>query len=160
MLATTNTPPVNGQPMVPTPLSPFTEALEQLRQHPQDDGLLFTQFAMLAHAIGRADVEAEFQARAERAHTGQSPEAFRVMAAGANAPRLDGPAQRANVAAADAYLQRGLELFKDGKFATAEQEYHWAIRLKPDLAEAYGNLGVLLARQRRLGEAEAAFRLA
>jgi len=141
-------------------LSPSAEALEQLRQGPHDDAHLFPLLAALVRAIGRTDVEAEFQARAEFARTGQSPDAFRVMAAGADAPRLDGPATRANAAAADAYLQRGLELFKEGKLAAAEQEYHWAIRLKPDLAEAYGNLGVLLARQRRLGEAEAAFRLA
>src|ERR1700722_7926339 len=113
MLAATKTPPVNGQPNAPTALAPLTEALEQLRQHPHDDGLLFPQLAALAHSIGRADVEAEFQARAERARTGQAPETFRVTAAGADAPRLDGPAQRANAAAAEAYLQRGLELFKE-----------------------------------------------
>ena len=160
MVTANNATSVNGQAEVQKPSCAMAEALDKLRQQPNDDGVLFTQLAALAQAIGRQDVEAEFRARAEHARTGQSPELFRVTGAGASAPRLDGPDQRANGAAAEAYLQRGLELFKEGKLAAAEQEYQWAIRLKPDMAEAYGNLGVLLGKQRRLGEAEAAFRLA
>jgi Flp pilus assembly protein TadD len=150
----------DGQAPPQTPLSPLSDALEKLRQGPNDDAHLFPLLAVLAQTIGRADVEAEFQARAEYARTGQSPDAFRVTPAGADAPRLDGPALRANAAAADAYLQRGLDLFKEGLLDAAEKEYRWAVRLQPDLGEAYGNLGVLLARQKRLPEAEAAFRLA
>jgi tetratricopeptide (TPR) repeat protein len=47
---------------------------------------------------------------------------------------------------------------RQGKHGAAEAAYRKAIALKPDLAEAHFNLGIVLYNLRKLGEAEAAYR--
>lgn len=57
---------------------------------------------------------------------------------------------------ADGHNQRGYDLHIRGAFEAAEHAYRAAIRLRPDHAEAWSNLGLALQAQRRLPEAEAA----
>src|SRR4051794_37402774 len=103
MSAMPQAPSTNGQP-APSPLSPFAAALEQVRQNPENDGCLFEQLAAVVRLLGRHDLEAEFQARATRANTGQSPEAFKAITSGPGTSALDGSAKRANGAAAESYM--------------------------------------------------------
>ena len=57
------------------------------------------------------------------------------------------------------HYQLGIALGRQGKLGPAEAEYREAIRLKPDYADAYLNLGALLCDQKHDYEgAIAAFR--
>jgi tetratricopeptide (TPR) repeat protein len=60
------------------------------------------------------------------------------------------------------YVHRGVAAYSQRKPADAETAYRkaLALALKPDLAEAYANLGKILQTQRKYGEAEAVCRKA
>jgi WD40 repeat protein/tetratricopeptide (TPR) repeat protein len=51
------------------------------------------------------------------------------------------------------HFQRGLDLSRQGNFAESVAEYRAAIRRRPDFAEAYCNLGLLLGKQGDYAEA-------
>ena len=51
-------------------------------------------------------------------------------------------------------FNNGVKLAKENNFDDAIQEFRKAIELKPDLAEAYENLGILLFQQQKDDEAE------
>ena len=55
-------------------------------------------------------------------------------------------------------VEQGIEAYKQGYLAEAEQAFQGAIETNPKLAEAYNNLGVTLVQQQKLDEAIAAFR--
>jgi type IV pilus assembly protein PilF len=62
---------------------------------------------------------------------------------------------------ADAHLGRGLAMeFGFGRLDEAEREYRRALALRPSFPEAHNNLGQLLAKTGRLGEAVGEFDLA
>jgi Flp pilus assembly protein TadD len=51
-------------------------------------------------------------------------------------------------------LNMGVKLAGRGNFPEAEKTFRQAIKLEPNYAQAYNNLGLMLYRQRRLSEAE------
>jgi Flp pilus assembly protein TadD len=54
----------------------------------------------------------------------------------------------------------GAALWRKGELLRAERELNEAVRLRPDYAEAYFNLGHTAVRDRRIGDAAAHFRKA
>jgi serine/threonine protein kinase/tetratricopeptide (TPR) repeat protein len=74
---------------------------------------------------------------------------------------LESKTDASNFAKATAYMVLGIALGGQGKHAEAEAAFRKALALKPDDAEAYSNLGVILNdHQGKHAEAEAAFRKA
>lgn len=63
-------------------------------------------------------------------------------------------------AKAEALLERGAKLHRQGKLEEAIAAYREAIRIKPDLAEAYGGVGAVLQAQGKMEEASAEYRTA
>ena len=60
----------------------------------------------------------------------------------------------------DQLLQQGVTAQKEGKLEEAEKSYKKAIVIKPNYAEAYKNLGIILSDLGRLDESEANYRKA
>lgn len=51
------------------------------------------------------------------------------------------------------YLERGINLYREGKTEAAEAAFRQAIEIDPEFAQARANLGTILANQNKMAEA-------
>lgn len=59
---------------------------------------------------------------------------------------------------ANDYFQQGMSFYQKGDFPSAEIAFRKAIEIDPKFAEAYANLGSILANQKKLADAIPAFK--